>query len=245
MAARRRSNATRSAFPAAGIPRVHLTCHLSGKPVWNERARGLRPRQRCRSGCMWRAPPTGTMKLADCLVGRHRDRRAGGGRMRLIRSPRCRCRMPRTSPPPSRRCGTSRTARAQGVRRFPERRHREGYRARRPGRFRAVEHLKRYTTLGMATDQGKVSNVSGLAILAEISGRAIPEVGTTTYRPPYVPVEFRRDVGPSPRQGLPPDPAAALAPVGGRTGRGVRRVRRVAARAIFSARRRDATGSRP
>jgi len=56
--------------------------------------------------------------------------------------------------------------------------------------FRSVEHLKRYTTLGMATDQGKVSNVTGLAILAEASGRAIPEVGTTTYRPPYVPVSF-------------------------------------------------------
>ena len=56
--------------------------------------------------------------------------------------------------------------------------------------FSSVEHLKRYTTLGMATDQGKVANVSGLAILAEVSGRAIPEVGTTTYRPPYVPVSF-------------------------------------------------------
>ena len=56
--------------------------------------------------------------------------------------------------------------------------------------FRSVEHLKRYTTLGMATDQGKVANVTGLAILAEVSGRAIPEVGTTTYRPPYVPVSF-------------------------------------------------------
>ena len=42
----------------------------------------------------------------------------------------------------------------------------------------------------MATDQGKVANVTGLAILAEVSGRAIPQVGTTTYRPPYVPVSF-------------------------------------------------------
>ena len=56
--------------------------------------------------------------------------------------------------------------------------------------FSAVEHLKRYTTLGMATDQGKIANVSGLAILAELSGRSIPQVGTTTYRPPYVPVSF-------------------------------------------------------
>jgi len=53
--------------------------------------------------------------------------------------------------------------------------------------FQSVEHLKRYTTLGMATDQGKTSNVSGLAIMAEIAGRDIPEIGTTIYRPPYTP----------------------------------------------------------
>ena len=54
--------------------------------------------------------------------------------------------------------------------------------------FRAVEHLKRYTTLGMATDQGKTSNVTGLAVMAELTGKSIPETGTTIYRPPYVPV---------------------------------------------------------
>ena len=54
--------------------------------------------------------------------------------------------------------------------------------------FRAVEHLKRYTTLGMATDQGKTANVNGLAILAELTGKTIPETGITTARPPYTPV---------------------------------------------------------
>ena len=54
--------------------------------------------------------------------------------------------------------------------------------------FEAVEHLKRYTTLGMATDQGKTSNVPGLAIMAAVTGKSIPETGTTIYRPPYVPV---------------------------------------------------------
>ncbi|CDX32467.1 Sarcosine oxidase, alpha subunit family [Mesorhizobium sp. ORS 3359] len=56
--------------------------------------------------------------------------------------------------------------------------------------FISVEHLKRYTTLGMATDQGKTSNLNGLALLADITGRGIPEVGTTTYRPPFTPVPF-------------------------------------------------------
>jgi sarcosine oxidase subunit alpha len=54
--------------------------------------------------------------------------------------------------------------------------------------FTSVEHLKRYTTLGMATDQGKTGNVVGLAVMAELTGRSIPETGTTIYRPPYTPV---------------------------------------------------------
>ena len=51
----------------------------------------------------------------------------------------------------------------------------------------SVEHLKRYTTLGMATDQGKTANVNGLAAMAALTGRTIDETGTTTYRPPFVP----------------------------------------------------------
>ena len=54
--------------------------------------------------------------------------------------------------------------------------------------FRSVEHVKRYTTLGMATDQGKTSNMVGLARLAANEGRPIPDVGLTTFRPPYTPV---------------------------------------------------------
>lgn len=54
--------------------------------------------------------------------------------------------------------------------------------------FASVEHLKRYTTLGMATDQGKTGNVLGLAVMAGLTGRTIAETGTTIYRPPYTPV---------------------------------------------------------
>jgi heterotetrameric sarcosine oxidase alpha subunit len=56
--------------------------------------------------------------------------------------------------------------------------------------FTSVEHLKRYTTLGMATDQGKTGNVIGLAVMAELTGQSIPETGTTIYRPPYTPVSM-------------------------------------------------------
>jgi sarcosine oxidase subunit alpha len=61
--------------------------------------------------------------------------------------------------------------------------------------YRSIEHVKRYTTLGMGTDQGKTSNINGLAIVAEARGAAIPEVGTTTFRPPYTPVTLGALVG--------------------------------------------------
>ncbi len=56
--------------------------------------------------------------------------------------------------------------------------------------YESVEHAKRYTTLGMATDQGKLSNINGLAVLADARNAAIPEVGTTTFRPPYTPISM-------------------------------------------------------
>ena len=56
--------------------------------------------------------------------------------------------------------------------------------------FASVEHMKRYTTQGMAPDQGKNSNVGALAVLADATGRGIPETGTTTFRPPFVPVSI-------------------------------------------------------
>jgi len=56
--------------------------------------------------------------------------------------------------------------------------------------FESVEHTKRYTTLGMATDQGKTSNINGHAILADALEKRIAEIGTTTFRPPYTPISM-------------------------------------------------------
>jgi sarcosine oxidase subunit alpha len=60
-----------------------------------------------------------------------------------------------------------------------------------------VEHVKRYTALGFGTDQGKLGNINGMAVLAESLGKEIPEVGTTTFRPPYTPVTFGTCAGES------------------------------------------------
>ncbi|WP_018001666.1 sarcosine oxidase subunit alpha family protein [Paracoccus sp. N5] len=56
--------------------------------------------------------------------------------------------------------------------------------------LRPVEHLKRWTTLGMATDQGKTSNVTAIAVMAELTGQSINQTGTTIFRPPYTPVSM-------------------------------------------------------
>ncbi len=56
--------------------------------------------------------------------------------------------------------------------------------------MRSIEHVKRYTATGMATDQGKLANMNALAIAAAAQGKPIPEVGLTTFRPPYTPVSF-------------------------------------------------------
>ncbi len=56
--------------------------------------------------------------------------------------------------------------------------------------YRNVEHVKRYTALGFGTDQGKLGNINGMAVLAECLGKPVAEVGTTTFRPPYTAVSF-------------------------------------------------------
>jgi sarcosine oxidase, subunit alpha len=61
--------------------------------------------------------------------------------------------------------------------------------------YRSIEHVKRYTTTGMGTDQGKTGNLNALAIVSETTGQPIPEVGVTTFRPPYTPVTFGAIVG--------------------------------------------------
>ena len=92
--------------------------------------------------------------------------------------------------------------------------------------YRSVEHLKRYTTTGMGTDQGKTSNVNALGVLAGIRGVPIEELGITTFRPPYTPVTFGAIVGTSrgerfePRRTTPMHPwhedqGAVFAPSGG------------------------------
>lgn len=61
--------------------------------------------------------------------------------------------------------------------------------------FEAIEHIKRYTAMGFGTDQGKLGNINGMAIAAKVTGKSIPETGTTVFRPNYTPIAFGAIVG--------------------------------------------------
>ena len=62
--------------------------------------------------------------------------------------------------------------------------------------YESVEHVKRYTAMGFGTDQGKLGNINGMAILANTLGQTIAETGTTIFRPAYTPVTFGAIAGP-------------------------------------------------
>ena len=61
--------------------------------------------------------------------------------------------------------------------------------------YRSIEHVKRYTTLGMGTDQGKLGNVNGIDLIAKSRGEAVHQVGTTRFRPPVVPTSMSAIAG--------------------------------------------------
>ncbi len=61
--------------------------------------------------------------------------------------------------------------------------------------YRSIEHVKRFTTLGMATDQGRTSNLNGLQLVSNIENKIVPEVGHTTFRPPFTPITIGTIVG--------------------------------------------------
>ena len=168
-------------------PNLHLTCHLGGKPVWRDDLAAFVPGNALPPGMRVAGAAAGQMTLARCLqegdaagravaedlgraapaanVPKATDEPAGITALWQVKGARGRCWVDLQNDVTTKDITLS---------------HREG--------FRSVEHLKRYTTLGMATDQGKTSNLPGLALMAEASGKTIPETGTTTFRPPYVPV---------------------------------------------------------
>ncbi len=179
------------AMSSGWMPAVHLASQAGSRPVYDEE-RGIflpgTPRER------WRAAGScnGAFGLSAALMSGDAAGREAATAAGFAAS--------RTEPPqaaeepqPSRPIHLTSTQSPRGVKAkvFVDQQHdvtvSDVRLAHREG-FRSVEHLKRYTTLGMATDQGKTSNVAGLSLMADLRGQTIAEVGTTTFRAPYTPV---------------------------------------------------------
>lgn len=166
-------------------PNVHMTCHQRGRPVWNETLAAFVPGGTLPPGMMVSGAANGDFSTHAALkTGAAAAKAALGLKGRSVKTPVAED-MPVSQAPFWYVEGCSRAWLDQQndvTVKDVKLSHQEG--------FRSVEHLKRYTTLGMATDQGKTSNLGGLAIMAELAGKSIPEVGTTIFRPPYTPTSI-------------------------------------------------------
>ncbi|MBM1221237.1 sarcosine oxidase subunit alpha family protein [Ponticoccus sp. SC2-23] len=167
-------------------PTVHLTCHMNGRPVWNDDIASFVPAPGAIPGMEVAGAAAGHFSTDACL----RDGlRAAGAALSALEQKAPDIPVPEAE-------GRDYAIRpfwlVEGKGRkwldFQNDVHVKDIRLAAQENFRSVEHMKRYTTQGMATDQGKSSNVAALAVLADATGRAIPETGTTTFRPPYSPV---------------------------------------------------------
>jgi sarcosine oxidase subunit alpha len=175
-------------------PSVHLACHLGGRPRWDAAIHAFVP------GTL---PPG--MTVAGAATG-HLSTFAAlsdGAREGVAAARDCGFAsngpdIPRAEDAPRELAPLFHVPRSRG-KAFVDFQHdvtdRDVALAHREG-FRSVEHLKRYTTLGMATDQGKTANVTGLAVMADLTGLGIPGTGTTTARPPWTPVALGAIAGP-------------------------------------------------
>jgi sarcosine oxidase subunit alpha len=166
-------------------PVIHLASQAGQKPEWNDELQAFMPpapTQRWQGAGAF----AGAFDTASALAGgRAAGESASGQRAGRAKAPEVAAPALDPRPAPFIEIGGGKAfvdlqhdVTADDVRLA----HREG--------FVSVEHLKRYTTLGMATDQGKTSNVPGLAIMAAARGVSIPEVGTTRFRAPYAPVSI-------------------------------------------------------
>ncbi|MES0825423.1 sarcosine oxidase subunit alpha family protein [Ruegeria sp. SCP11] len=171
-------------------PNVHLTCHQRGRPVWNEALAAFVPGGELPVGMSVAGAANGIMSTYGALQS------GAEGAAKALDLTSALPDLPVSEDAPVTQkpfwyvqgCKRAWVDQQNDVTvKDVKLSYQEG--------FRSVEHLKRYTTLGMATDQGKTSNIAGLAIMAEVAGKSIPEVGTTIFRPPYTPVPIATFAG--------------------------------------------------
>ena len=169
-------------------PSVHLTCHLGARPVWNPDIVAFVPRAGAVPGLAVAGSAAGLFSTACCLASGAEAARAAlaeiGLRPVAVEIPRAEDGRYDIAPL------WAVPGRGRAWLDFQNDVTVKDVRQAAAENFRSVEHMKRYTTQGMAPDQGKNSNVAALAVLADATGRGIAETGTTTFRPPFVPISI-------------------------------------------------------
>ncbi len=167
-------------------PSVHLTCHMNGRPTWREEIASFVPTTGSVPGMSTAGACNGDFSTADCVQG---GIAAANAVLSDLGLKPARMDTPVADDTPY---AVTPLWVVPGKGRawldFQNDVSVKDVKQAVSENFKSVEHMKRYTTQGMATDQGKNSNVAALAILADATGRGIPETGTTTFRPPYSPV---------------------------------------------------------
>ncbi len=169
-------------------PSVHLTCHMNGRPAWRRDIAAFVPVPGAVPGLEAAGACNGAFSTAACLrEGAEAGARAAADLGHAAAMPE----LPVAEDDPCRIAPLwAVPGRGRAWLDFQNDVTVKDVKQAARENFRSVEHMKRYTTQGMATDQGKNSNVAALAVLAEATGRSIPETGTTTFRPPYAPVSI-------------------------------------------------------
>ncbi len=168
-------------------PAIHLTTHLGGKPAWDETRHAFLPSHQLPAGLSVVGAAAGERGLARAIEAGGKAGASAAADCGFAATPLSNV----ITPDEALGCEPIWAAPGGKGKAFVDFQndvtasdvtlaHAEG--------FRAVEHLKRYTTLGMATDQGKTSNVAGHAMMAALCGVDIARAGTTVFRPPYTPV---------------------------------------------------------
>jgi len=176
------------AVSAGWNPAVHLTCHMGGRPLWREDILAFVPRAGAVPGLTAAGACNGAFSTAACLGA---GVSAANDALREIGAKEQAIAVPKAEDgdyvlAPLWHVGGEGRAWLD----FQNDVMVKDVKLAAAENYRSVEHMKRFTTQGMAPDQGKTSNVRALAVLADVTGRAIPEIGTTTYRPPYSPVSI-------------------------------------------------------
>jgi len=167
-------------------PSVHLTCHMNGRPTWRDEIAAFVPTPGAVPGMRTAGACNGVFATQDCLREGAEAARAALEDLGIAPP---KVEVPAASADPYRIAPLwAVPGKGRAWLDFQNDVTVKDVRQAAAENYRSVEHMKRYTTQGMATDQGKSSNVAALAVLADATGRGIPETGTTTFRPPYSPV---------------------------------------------------------